>query len=152
MNNIESQDRNFSAATAAVRQLSHDVLATTGLNLGAIIFTENEVLAEIGRVRTDWTRASGIKSDAYYVDFFINEKPAFGTAIPLGIPRSPADISVVLADCVQDDIVESYANFRSWPSCPEHPSHPMWPRPVDQQAIWQCGSDPSISFPIGSLR
>lgn len=62
--------------------------------------------------------------------------------------------TVMLADQIQELVIEELWSRRlsaSWPECPTHRGHPLRSAVVETHAVWQCPQDSGIRFPIGGL-
>jgi hypothetical protein len=66
------------------------------------------------------------------------------------------DKVVLLADQVQDEMVERLWQLgrpATWPECPEHPgTHPLTALRIDDRAMWACPRTGRPIAPIGGLR
>lgn len=75
------------------------------------------------------------------------------SAVTCTVENTVEELCLVLAENVQQLLIEGQLWGAAWPPCPIHGGdHPLWAEPAKGTPIWTCSEPPGFSAAVGTLR
>lgn len=145
---------------AALERVLSDARRSCPVDVRGFVFRGGEKPPEADQVFPEspfpWYHYGDDTDKLYYRVGVPNEASTWGEVSisdVLSVEEAFEDQTMRMANMAQSQILSALEwnpSIHEWPVCPAH-RHPLWPKLVDGRAVWQCGTDPTVLFPIGDL-